>query len=64
VSWDVAEQTERRRLRLTWQEAGGPPVKRPERKGFGSLLIQSTGEADTGIDFHPDGVRCLLDLSL
>jgi hypothetical protein len=33
-------------------------------KGFGSLLIQATGEADSHIDFHPGGVRCLLELSL
>jgi len=39
-------------------------VTAPMRKGFGSLLIQATGEADTRIDFHPDGVRCLLELSL
>jgi two-component sensor histidine kinase len=52
------------RLHLSWQEAGGPPVKPPARKGFGSLLIQATGEAETRIDFQPDGLRCLLDLAI
>jgi two-component sensor histidine kinase len=64
VSWDVVGALEERRLRLTWQETGGPPVKVPERKGFGSLLVQVTGDGETCVDFRPDGVRCLLDLSL
>jgi len=64
VSWDVVGEVERRRLHLTWQETGGPRVKAPERKGFGSLLIQSTGEGQTCVDYFPDGLRCLLDLPL
>jgi two-component sensor histidine kinase len=64
VSWEAVSKLERRRLRLTWQETGGPRVKAPDRKGCGSLLVQSTGEGETCVDFHPDGVRCLLDLSL
>jgi PAS domain S-box-containing protein len=64
VSWDVVGALEERRLLLTWQEMGGPPVTVPERKGFGSLLVQATGDGETCVDFRPDGVRCLLDLSL
>ena len=41
VSWDTAGVAHQRRLHLTWQEAGGPPVKEPRHRGFGSLLIQS-----------------------
>ena len=41
VSWDAAREADQRRLHLTWQEAGGPPVKEPRHRGFGSLLIQS-----------------------
>jgi two-component sensor histidine kinase len=63
LSWNLAGEA-KRRLRLMWIEVGGPPVKVPERKGFGSLLIKSTGEAETSVDFHPDGLRCRLDLSL
>src|SRR5262245_15636645 len=64
VLWDVVDDSERRKLHLTWQETGGQPGDAPMSKGFGSLLIQATGETDTCIDFHPDGVRCLLGLSL
>jgi PAS domain S-box-containing protein len=63
LSWDLAGE-EKRRLRMKWKETGGPPVKAPAHKGFGSLLIKSTGEDETCVDFHPDGVRSLLDLSL
>ena len=64
VSWRIINIAEDCRLHLTWQEAGGPPVKPAARKGFGSLLIQATGETDTRMDFQPDGLRCLLDLSI
>lgn len=30
---------ERSTFRLTWKELGGPPVTSPERKGFGSLVL-------------------------
>ena len=63
VSWELAGDADKRRLRITWQENGGPPIRVPERKGFGSLLIQSVGEGETCLDFRPDGLRCLLDLS-
>lgn len=29
-------------LRLCWSESGGPPVKPPSRRGFGSRLIEAT----------------------
>jgi two-component sensor histidine kinase len=64
VSWDVAGEADQRRLHLTWQETGGPPVKEPRHKGFGSLLIQSTGGADSRIEFRLGGLECLLDLPL
>jgi PAS domain S-box-containing protein len=63
VSWEVAREGDKRSLRLTWLENGGPPVKTPRRKGFGSLLIQSSGEGETCLDFRPGGLRCLLELS-
>jgi two-component sensor histidine kinase len=53
VLWGAANDTERRKLHLTWQETGGPSVTAPMCKGFGSLLIQATGEADTHIGVPP-----------
>ncbi len=46
-------------LVLEWQEAGGPPVAAPERKGFGTRLIQS-GLAGTGrsdVRYKAEGLR-------
>ena len=39
VDWSVANQTDRR-LTLSWRELDGPPVTTPERRGFGSRLIE------------------------
>lgn len=68
VGWSLQEAGERPRLELTWTEEGGPPVKRPERQGFGSRLIERSlkgdidGQAD--LDFRPEGLRCRLSVSL
>ncbi|QUS35143.1 HWE histidine kinase domain-containing protein [Falsirhodobacter algicola] len=47
--------------RLTWRESGGPPVIAPDRKGFGSLLLERSLPFDLGgssrIDYHPSGVE-------
>ncbi len=39
IDWSVANQTNRR-LTLSWRELGGPPVVKPERRGFGGRLIE------------------------
>jgi two-component sensor histidine kinase len=38
VDWQVDDKT----ITLTWRETGGPAITPPERKGFGSALIEST----------------------
>jgi PAS domain S-box-containing protein len=54
-------------LRLEWKESGGPPVSLPERRGFGSRLIERGLAADLGgtasLDFEPDGLRCRIEAS-
>ena len=40
VSWSLHADADNGRLRLTWQERNGPPVQQPERRGFGSQLLQ------------------------
>ncbi|MDY6963183.1 MAG: sensor histidine kinase, partial [Pseudomonadota bacterium] len=65
VSWTVDPDQERQRLRLVWTELGGPAVRPPARKGFGSRIIEKVLAADfTGkvdLDYDPQGVRCSLD---
>jgi two-component sensor histidine kinase len=64
VSWLVDEA----RLALTWREFGGPPVVAPERRGFGSRLIERSLEGQLGggavLDFAPDGLICRIELPL
>jgi two-component sensor histidine kinase len=53
VDWSVADQT-RRRLQLVWREIDGPPVSAPQRKGFGSRLIERNVRHDLAGDVELD----------
>lgn len=63
VRWTVEESGP---LNLVWQESGGPRVQAPDRRGFGSVLIESAlgGDGATSVDltFPPEGVRCAIAL--
>jgi len=56
------------RLKLSWQESGGPEVSAPARNGFGSLLFERILGAALGgpvtRDFAADGLRVTFDLPL
>ncbi|MBC1182047.1 PAS domain-containing protein [Brevundimonas sp. WCHBH090558] len=39
IDWGLADQRDRK-LKLSWREIGGPKVTTPERRGFGSRLIE------------------------
>jgi PAS domain S-box-containing protein len=64
VRWRVEDG----RLRLLWRESGGPPVVAPERRGFGSRMIERGLAAELGgnvkIQFEPEGVVCSVDAPL
>jgi two-component sensor histidine kinase len=67
VSWDLVPDDDVQRLKFVWQESGGPPVKPPERKGFGSVLIERALQRELGAveyTFDPGGVTCTLELKL
>jgi two-component system CheB/CheR fusion protein len=55
-------------LLLTWQESGGPTVQPPQRRGFGSMLIEQALAAEFGgaieLAFPPEGVTCTMRLPL
>jgi two-component sensor histidine kinase len=56
------------RLKLIWEEKGGPIVKKPTRRSFGTQLIEKSlsgllhGEA--GLRFEPSGAICEFDFPL
>lgn len=55
-------------LTVTWTERGGPRVKVPDRRGFGSLLLNRLLSSQLGgevaIDYQPEGVVARLALVL
>ena len=70
VTWQLeAEGTkEPRSLAIVWRERDGPRVKAPERRGFGSRLLERGLAQGSGgitkIDFAPEGVACRIWLPL
>jgi PAS domain S-box-containing protein len=68
VTWAVRAVPSGRRLALRWEETGGPSVQVPERRGFGSRLIERSLAQDLDgrvtIDFVPRGVVCTVDAPL
>ena len=58
LDWSLSEDGQA--LRFSWRETGGPPTRRPERKGFGSRLIERsiTSELRGTIvtDYDPAGL--------
>jgi two-component sensor histidine kinase len=62
IRWQFCEEASK--LRLTWQEKGGPPVAPPERSGFGRAMIETVVsralEGDVNLTFPPKGVRCVI----
>ncbi|MFM9849390.1 MAG: PAS domain S-box protein [Hyphomicrobiaceae bacterium] len=60
IAWQHTMGTD---LQLSWKEVGGPPVSPPRRKGFGSLLIEQSGE-NVVFGYAPTGLTCTLHLAL
>ena len=63
VAW---RQEEDGAVHLTWTERGGPPVVPPQRRGFGSTLIERALALETGgrssLTFASEGVSCAITL--
>jgi PAS domain S-box-containing protein len=67
VQWEVTSGDDRH-LRLEWSEAGGPDVKLPERKGFGSRLLEQALARELGANaklaFETSGIIFKLDVPI
>jgi two-component sensor histidine kinase len=69
LDWEIIEESNGRKLRLIWTEAGGPHVTAPVQRGFGSRLIERSTRDQLGgeatVDFLPRGVvytiSCILE---
>lgn len=67
IAWRHAPENGRDQLALDWREAGGPPVKPPDHRGFGTRLIEASMTALDGqaeLDFAPTGLTCRLRFPL
>lgn len=68
VDWTLEPGSVSNKVRLRWQESGGPPVVPPTRQGFGSRLIQRGLAQELGAEVHLDyasaGVSCRIVLPL
>ncbi len=64
IAWRSEVRPEGERLRMRWRERGGPPVNPPDRKGFGSRLIERglahELHGEVRLAYEPDGVVCEL----
>ena len=64
ISWKFCEDASK--LKLVWQERGGPKVTPPERSGFGRAMIENVVskalEGDVSLSFPPKGVRCVIEI--
>jgi two-component sensor histidine kinase len=65
LTWEVDGGSAPPRLKLRWQERGGPAVEPPGHRGFGTRLIERSLVQDLGgeawIEFAPAGVVCTID---
>lgn len=54
-------------LVIQWRESGGPPVKSPQRQGFGTRLITQVVakalRAEVLLDYRPEGLVCQMTVS-
>lgn len=68
ISWQIARKQDVFRLRLQWKESGGPRVEVPQRRGFGTRLIEHSLarslDGEVGVNFAPEGVICSIDAPL
>lgn len=66
LSWSRDTQAEL--VRINWTETSGPPVIEPERKGFGTRMIERAIALEFGgsasLHFSPEGLTCTMTIPL
>jgi two-component sensor histidine kinase len=58
VRWSVQDNASEPILHFQWQERGGPTTRKPERRGFGSVLLEhAVADSDTRprLEYAPEG---------
>jgi len=66
LDWSVTQTEDQPAFTLKWEETGGPPVREPSRKGFGSKLIRmgliGTGGVETS--YAASGFKAMMTAGL
>lgn len=61
INWSVSHDGGENRFKFQWREQGGPPVRPPRKKGFGSSVVIRVMATHTDsppvIEFAADGLR-------
>jgi two-component sensor histidine kinase len=64
IRWHV----ERENLLLEWREQDGPPVRLPQKRGFGTSMVERALAREFGgrveLSFPPEGVICTIEAPL
>jgi PAS domain S-box-containing protein len=64
IDWQVDDET----LALTWEERGGPEVREPTSRGFGTRSLMASVESQLGgqavFDWQTEGLVCRLQVPL
>lgn len=68
VAWTVMSGAADRQLVIEWQESGGPRVRKPKHRGFGSRLadraVTHELKGSAHIAFDPAGLHCRFEIPL
>ena len=64
ISWVIRQEADGRIIHLHWEESDGPPVKVPEKRGFGTRLIDraSRFELHGSVELNFVSEGCIFDL--
>lgn len=62
VTWRTLDS----RAMISWRETGGPPVRLPQKRGYGSIMLRRLIEASGGsmvMEFPPTGVTAEISIT-
>jgi PAS domain S-box-containing protein len=63
IAWTIAGNGGDAVLKFRWQERGGPLVSAPNRRGFGTSLLEATF-SEIKLNYAPEGLTCEIHVPL
>jgi PAS domain S-box-containing protein len=66
LGWSERDVVNGKAITIRWEERGGPPVRHPVRRGFGTRLIERGLARELNgkvhLSYEPTGVICVIDV--